>query len=197
MNYLRSDAHWNRVEPEAFIIRVLRSENITSSTELEAVATGCEPDVILGDGTYCEFKSWTSGTIGEDDADEDDPSPETGFVTCFDRFKAGSSTSYNQFKSYLALPQISNLTKLRYYFDGRKIQTTNKETWVKEQFQKMMYDGKNLTPQGTEVFNTIFANLNLRNLFDLSATATKTPREQFKDMVSNTANSFYQFIKVK
>jgi hypothetical protein len=199
MNYLRSDAHWNRVEPEAFIIRVLRSENINSATELEAVATGCEPDVILSDGTYCEFKSWTSGTIGEDDADEDDPSPQTGFVTCFDRFKTGTSPSFNQFKSYLTLPQISNLTKLRYYFDERKIQTTgDKAAWVKGQFQKMMYDGTNLTTNGTAIFDAIFGNIALRGaLFDLSATATKTPQEQFKEIVSNINNGFYQFIKVK
>ncbi|NBB31842.1 hypothetical protein, partial [Cellulophaga sp. BC115SP] len=202
LNLLKSTTTIRKLEPEAFIIRVLKSENL-SVMGFEVAKTGCEPDLVLADNTLCEFKSWKTtltGNADEDNVEEEDydfgntlPSYTTS-KTPFENFVSGH-TGVKQFIAYLSLPEVSDMGKLRYYFDARKGAT---EPYAKSAFKQMLYDGTNLTANGTAAFNAIFGNLTLRTtLFDLSATATKTPQEQFKDIVSNTGNSFYQFIKAK
>lgn len=94
------------------------------------------------------------------------------------------------------------MSKINYYFDAKKLAGTNnttKEDWVKTVFKDIMYNAttQTLKQQGNEVFEVIWGNEDLKAMFDLSDTAPKTPIEQFKDIISNTSNSFYNFIKVK
>ncbi|MFN6075336.1 MAG: hypothetical protein ACK46Y_07190, partial [Fluviicola sp.] len=57
------------------------------------------------------------------------------------------------------------MSGLEYWFDERKITGTDenaKKTAVKQKFQEMMLQNETLTQRGTEVFNAIWGNANLR-----------------------------------
>ncbi len=174
------------VEGAAFTLRVLREEGLNSSTidgfemqyneENEKVV-----DIKKKNGILVECKSWEINGPG------------------FQNVVAGTSGSFSQFISYISVG-ITKLSDLEYWFDKRKITGATdeiKETAIKQKFQNMMLQNNALTTKGTNVFNAIWGNSGLRNMFDISVTATKSPVEQFKDIVSDTSNSFYNFILVK
>ena len=195
LKLLKSDGTGNKVEPEAFILRVLRSDGRKQLQGLEVALEGCEPDVILDDGTVCEFKSW-SATVPVDDAEEDDAGGIIGTSLCFDRFAKGQG-AYGQFKKILQLNRIQSLSKLNYIFDGRKINAVNKEEYVKKQFQRLLYyasanDGEGgLTAMGEEVWGVIDKKDGMKG--DLKTLF----KEDFIINVSDIKNSFYKFIQVK
>jgi hypothetical protein len=195
LKLLKSDGTGNKVEPEAFILRVLRSDGRKQLQGLEVALEGCEPDVILDDGTVCEFKSW-SATVPVDDAEEDDAGGIIGTSLCFDRFAKGQG-AYGQFKKILQLAEVPTLSLLNYIFDGRKINAVNKEEYVKKQFQRLLYDasandGKGgLTAMGEEVWGIIDKKDGMKG--DLKTLF----KEDFIINVSDIKNSFYKFIQIK
>ena len=138
---LKSTAVKTKLEPEAFVIRVLRSEQITNLAGLEVAKTSangaCEPDVVLADNTICEFKSWTGSGNTDEDAEEDDAGGVSSSITCFDRLVAGQG-SYQQFVRMLSLQEVASINKLRYYFDARKITAADKLKFVKQKFVDML-----------------------------------------------------------
>lgn len=159
-----------KLEPEAFVICVLRSENIAGANMLEAPKTiyqGCEPDVVLTDGTLCEFKSWKNNPTNEEEDEEDIENKYNMGQSMFWNFKNGH-TGYNQFKAYLSQSAVSNLNKLRYYFDERKITAVDKVGFVKTIFKDMLYNATannnqgGLTTKDEEVFQVIWGNTALR-----------------------------------
>lgn len=195
LKLLKSDGTGNKVEPEAFILRVLRSDGRKQLQGLEVALEGCEPDVILDDGTVCEFKSW-SATVPSDDAEEDDAGGIIGTSLCFDRFAKGQG-AYGQFKCLLGSFPVTSLSKLNYIFDGRKINAVNKEEYVKKQFQRLLYDasandGKGgLTAMGEEVWGIIEKKERMKLELDTREEA------DFVENVSDIENSFYKFIYIK
>ena len=196
---LKSKTLGRILEPEAFIIKVINSENL-SPKEFEKSKTGCEPDVILTDGTFCEFKSWrvNPSVLQEENDVEEEDYTDTNTVnydkskTQFDNFIAGQ-TGVKQFTAYLKLSDVSPLNKLRYYFDAKKGAT---ESYVKNVFKQMMYKNSALTPSGTIVFDAIWSNLALRS--DLFMARNETASKiYFIEIIADINNDFYKFIKVK
>jgi hypothetical protein len=197
---LKSTAQpYYRVEPEAFVIRVLRQElwaNKVVAFEASMLNSSRIIDVRINDnGTTvnCEFKSWSKAADNEvayDDGENVDVSKSP-----FDNLVAGKG-SYGQFKDYLK--GIGSMSELRYYFDAKKGVS---ETYAKEQFQKMMYDGKKLTTQGTEIFNTVWTNTTLRgNLWnprDFPNITESQAKIVFSTWISTLDDKIFKFIKVK
>jgi hypothetical protein len=98
--------------------------------------------------------------------------------------------------AYLKQPQVQDMggNSLEYVFDAKKIPNVGD---IKTAFQKLMYDGKNLTTQGTEVFNTIWGNNNLAgNLFG-NRLEPAAKLYFTSTLVSDISSSFYNFINVK
>nr|MCU0326929.1 hypothetical protein [Spirosomataceae bacterium] len=203
---LKSNTLARKLEPETFIIRVLKSENL-AATGFEVRKIGCEPDMVLAGNVLCEFKSWRttlSGNAEEDNVELEDyefgntPSYD-GSKTPFENF-VGGNTGVKQFIAYLSLPDVSDMSKLRYYFDARKGAT---EAYAKSAFKQMMYNGTDLTSNGAKVFDAVWGNTTLRgNIWnDIPANPDDDDKNsykgKFKDIVSSTSNSFYNFIKVK
>ncbi|MCV2486985.1 fibronectin type III domain-containing protein [Flavobacterium sp. SH_e] len=190
-------------EAEYYILKVIKANpnifnNITAYeyTQLE----GCEPDVVNA-GVYCEFKSWSN--IPKNTVDKDDPESASSSNGAFSYFKTSlTGNSFKQFKALLATRQVNNMNKIAYYFDALKLAGTDntvKATWVKEVFKEMMYKNNTLTQQGNEVFNAIWSNTELRTeLFpDNDNEAGRSEAlSDFTSFISNTNNSFYNFIKV-
>lgn len=128
----------------------------------------------------------------------------------FTNFKEGAG-SFPQFLGYLA--QVKSMSNLRYYFDKRKLTQKGsgsdgdiEQFLKKDVFQACIYDGTNLTANGTLVFNTIWNNVSLRgSLFpatvNMNQTTLDSNKESFKNafitIISLTSNSFYNFIQVK
>lgn len=109
---------------------------------------------------------------------------------------SGSWKDFDQFLAYLKQPQVQDMggNTLEYVFDAKKIPNVGD---IKTAFQKLMYDGKNLTPQGTEVFNTIWGNNNLAgNLFG-NRLEPAAKLYFTSTLVSDISSSFYNFINVK
>ena len=89
---------------------------------------------------------------------------------------------------------MDNLTQIEWIACYRKIRAKNELGWItktqvtnkmKTLWKNVFYNSKpkELTAKGTELFNVIWNNTNLRNsLLDLSRTATKTPIQQFNDI---------------
>ena len=95
------------------------------------------------------------------------------------------------------------MSGLEYWFDERKITGTDenaKKTAVKQKFQEMMLQNETLTQRGTEVFNAIWGNGDLReSLFPVNNTeALKTAAlNEFRQMCVDLNEDFFGFIKVK
>jgi hypothetical protein len=199
------------LEPQAYIIKVIKSENLDIK-QMEQPKQNCRPDVVLEDGTICEFKSWRinpSDLKEENDVEEEDylfnntiSSSYDKSKTQFENFKAGH-TGVKKFIAYLSLNDVNNMNKLRYYFDAKKGATT---TYVKNVFKKMMMQNNILTAQGNNVFNAIWGNAGLReSLFPRTDYDNNFDENQYKNAslldfktdITNTENEFYNFIKVK
>jgi hypothetical protein len=188
------------MEGAAHAIKVIHLQPI-NPTIYEAPLTGCRADAREGT-KIIEFKSWKSeDNLVEEDREASDETEPTFNTTksMFFNFRKGY-VKISQFLCYLR--NISNMTNLEYYFDAGKI--TNKTTedtkiiYVKECFRDMMYNTttNQLTAKGTDVFNTIFGNVNIRaTLFDLNSTVT--PQNQFIVIVADLNNGFYNFINVR
>jgi hypothetical protein len=96
------------------------------------------------------------------------------------------------------------MSGLEYWFDERKITGTDenaKKIAVKQKFQEMMLQNGTLTQRGTEVFNAIWGNGDLRNSLWNSQQYPNLNESQakiiFTSWISDTSNSFYNFIYVK
>jgi hypothetical protein len=91
------------------------------------------------------------------------------------------------------------MSGLEYWFDERKITGTDenaKKTAVKQKFQEMMLQNGTLTQRGTEVFNAIFNNNDLKvSLFQ--GRDINDSKSFFITMLDDLSNSFYEFINVK
>lgn len=116
-----------------------------------------------------------------------------------------NSGAFAQFLSYLQ-NGIATMDGLEYWFDERKITgagETQKKTKVKEEFRKMMLTGNTLTQRGDDVFNAIWENSNLaRSIFgpdiDVNLPNDKIDSyDEFKVLLLDVNNSFYNFILVK
>jgi hypothetical protein len=201
INLLKSATLAQKLEPEAYILKIIKLEGL-SVKELEKRKIGCEPDVVLTDGTICEFKSWRinpSDLQEENDVEEEDyndgntTSSYNKSKTQFENFKAGH-TGVKQFIAYLSLAEIDSMNKLRYYFDAKKGPT---EIYVKTVFKDMMLKNDILTPQGINVFNAIWGNIGLRGKLFGDEDNIDDARENFITLIAITNNSFYNFIIVK
>jgi hypothetical protein len=207
LNLLKANypsASVRKVEPEAFVLRVLRDDNISSVTTLEAsnaVYPDCQPDVVLSGGILCEFKSWKNRPIDDEEDEEDIGNKYDRSKDMFWNFKNGH-TGYNQFKAYLSQPVVTDLNKLRYYFDERKITTlgnTKPERldFVKKQFRDLLYNetADALTTRGDEVWGILENKTSL--LIDIGIPTTSTTKKaEFINILKNTGN-FFKFIYVK
>ncbi|WP_163395881.1 fibronectin type III domain-containing protein [Flavobacterium limi] len=113
-------------------------------------------------------------------------------------YAEASIPKFSQLKAYFS--RINSINQLEYVFEQRKAGT---EDAVKLKFQNFLCSGcstetPSLSAKGNELFEVIWNNVSLRQiLFDLSDTATKAPKEQFKEIISETENDFYDFIKVR
>lgn len=193
-------APYYRVEPEAFVIRVLRSElwaNKVVAFEASMPNSSRIIDVRINDnGTTvnCEFKSW--GIAATDEVGYDDGEGVDISKSPFDNLVAGKG-SYGQFRDYLK--GITKMSELRYYFDAKKGVS---ESYAKGKFQQMLQN----TDNQTEIFNTIWANTGTngnnglrQSLFPINNTeALKgAALNEFKQMISGLDNNFFKFITVK
>jgi hypothetical protein len=99
------------------------------------------------------------------------------------------------------------MSGLEYWFDERKITGADenaKKTAVKQKFQEMMLQNETLTQRGTEVFNAIWGNANLReSLFPRPQQMTddnlyrQFAFQSFMQKVINMDETLFGFIKVK
>ena len=171
-----------------FKVRVEFKKEVVTVEEKIEVADGDDntvrafADLIENGNKIIECKSWELGG------------------RAFQNFVLGNITtgSVKQFITYLSDQQkVTSMDNIEYWFDKMKFDGNTDETPIKLKFKQMMYNGTTLTPAGDAIFNAIWGNVGLRVMFDLSANAIQTPSEQFKVMIADTSNSFYNFIKVK
>ncbi|WP_028522967.1 hypothetical protein [Runella limosa] len=177
----------------AFVIRTLHNPNSISTvtgfeTLIETINDGGEintafADIIQEGDKIVECKSWELNGIA------------------FQKFVEGTSGSVQQFKTYLSdQTRVTSMDKLEYWFDSKKGVNAPQ---VKEKFKLMMYNNgaePGLTPQGLQVFDSIWGNLALRSSIwnNIPVNPNKADyQSRFAAIAADSNNSFYNFIKVK
>lgn len=119
----------------------------------------------------------------------------------FINFNAELRGSVKQFTTYLMeTTKVTSMDKIEYWFDKEKLNNNTDTTPIKEKFKQMMYNGTELTNNGTPVFNVIWGDVGLRGkLFpdNISEQEKDDAQFEFKQITSNINNSFYNFIKIK
>jgi hypothetical protein len=167
-----------------------------------ATPFNCEADASNNSIIY-EFKSWSPnandtdiGSMGEDQFFAA-ISGQSAFVTLANNSYSNQPNAYTQFLCYLQ--NISSMDDLNYYFDEDLLKAkgqSNPKAYVKERFRDLL-----LRPdEQNEVFNAIWYNTTLRgSLFPDNGTEEKRgdAKLEFKGMISNVTNDFYNFIKIK
>ena len=193
-----------------YMLKVLRKNTAIRPTMFEdaipasGTLNGCHPDAKIGT-RILEFKSWSPndadtdvGSLGPDD--DEGPLGKSYFKKFSENdYTAGKSSSYTQFLCYLN--KINNMNELSYYFDEALINAkgqSEEKQYVKNIFQKLL---TNANTQSA-VFAVIWNNQNLRASLFTGIDFTQTDAEAtclglFNTMVSDTNNSFYNFINVE
>jgi len=183
----------HQVGATAFVIRTLHNPNIVNTvtgfeTIIETINDADETntayaDIVQEGNKIVECKSWELNG------------------KAFQKFVEGTSGSVAQFKTYLSdQTRVTSMNQLEYWFDSKKGVNAPQ---VKEKFKLMMYNNgaePGLTPQGLQVFDSIWGNLALRSSIwnNIPVNPNKADyQSRFAAIAADSNNSFYNFIKVK
>ena len=183
----------NQVIATAFVLRVLKENDyINTITGFEEKIEPIDDDgnknrafadIVENNNKIIECKSWEMNG------------------KAFQNFVLDSETpvgSVKQFTTYLMDDEkVTAMDKIEYWFDIKKLNNNPDTTPIKEKFKQMMYNGTELTNNGTQVFNAIWGNVGLRGKLFGDEDNIDDARDNFITIISITRNSFYNFITVK
>jgi hypothetical protein len=219
---MKGDAYW-QVRGAAYMLKYLNADNRSDITFFEDRfnsqngVNGCNPDARQGTKVV-EFKSWAYADIVSED-DEDDNTRVNTAKSNYSNLAEGlypaatntPSNSYTQFRCYIN--NIDRIENLEYIFDATRLKNVaDKEKYVKEVFQKLLYKANKkdaqgnpdpLTDHGKDIFNIIWGNTTLRGNIWTNVPTNPSPADklaysvEFTTLVCSTNSSFYKFINVR